>query len=264
MIVYDRPLLYDIAFSYRDTVAEGDGLLSHFEQAAGRAPASVLELACGPASHAIEIARRGIPATALDLSGPMCEFARQKASLSGVSLSVHQGDMSEFRLDGRFDLVLTMSNSIAHLHDLDSLLHHLDSVASHLTPDGRYVLEVLHPRHFLGRGPRPGSAFEPWTISRWGMEISTRWGSPGDPYDPIRQIFDATVVMKVRDDEGERTFTEVVRMKDWTRSELLAAIRLGGSLECVGIYGDPALSSPFTTESEAMVLVCRRREGTLG
>lgn len=257
MIVYDRPLLYDIAFGYRDTVAEADGLLSFFERARGRPAHSVLELGAGPAFHALAFARRGLDTSALDRSGAMCVFAREKAGLLGFSLETHEADMVDFRLDRRFDLIVTPGNSIAHLHDLDTLVEHLRSVASHLAADGLYVFEGLHPRHFLGRGPRSNASLEPWTISRWGLEVQTHWGRPDDPYDPLSQIFEATVQMTVRDADGHvQTFTELVRMKDWTRNELLAAIRLSDRLECIGVFGDPALSTPCGPESEAMVLAC--------
>lgn len=260
MIVYDRPLAYDIAFGFRDVVSEVDCLVAWFERATGRFPASVLELACGPAAHAIEFASRGAVVSALDLSGAMCDYARQKAALAGVTLDLHQGDMVDFGLERRYELIATLSNSIAHVHTLDDLLAHLTTVARHLAQDGLYVLQVQHPRTFLGRAARPGAPFEPWTIAGWGLEVETRWGSPGDPYDPAAQIFEATVEMKIRDGQSEQTFAEVVRMRDWTLTELIAALRLCGQLECVEVHGDLAPDAPFDRESAWMVLLCRRSD----
>ena len=60
--IYDDPELYQLACAYRDIPAEADALLAWAGQhlrAARATPASVLELAAGPAGHARELARRG-------------------------------------------------------------------------------------------------------------------------------------------------------------------------------------------------------------
>ena len=82
--MYDAALGYEIAFSYRDVAAEVDALLRWCDAR----PTAVLEVAAGPAEHAIECVRRGMRATALDLSAAMCERAVANAAAAGVSLVV--------------------------------------------------------------------------------------------------------------------------------------------------------------------------------
>src|SRR6516225_5648786 len=73
--IYDDPELYQLACAYRDIPAEVDALLAwagrHLREP-GAGPGSALELAAGPADHARELARRGLLATALDISPAMC------------------------------------------------------------------------------------------------------------------------------------------------------------------------------------------------
>lgn len=258
--VYDKPLLYDIAFSYRDFRAEVDALAAWYARVSGRpAPASVIELACGPADHAIEWSGRGVKAAGLDLSQAMCDYARQKAEAFGAKIDVICADMIEFQSEARFDLAMLMINSIAHLHSLDDLVRHLRSAAAHLEQGGVYVLEIQHPRDFVGRGARPSGVSRPWRVDRYGLQVETSWGSPSDPYDPIRQTFDAKVEIRAFDGEREERIEERCLMRDWTFGELQAALRLSGAFDLAEMHGDFAADAPFDAESWRMIAVLRRR-----
>lgn len=260
--VYDKPLLYDIAFSYRDYAAEADALCAWYARASGtgRQPRRFLELAAGPADHAIELARRGVEAVALDLAPAMCEYARAKSAALGAPVDVACADMIDFDLGRRFDLAALMINSVAHVYSLDDLVRHLRAVARHLDDRGVYVLEVQHPADFVGRGARPTGTSQPWTVERYGLEVRTRWGTPDDPYDPLRQVFEAHVELRVRGPEGEEILHERVPMRDWTRTELEAGIRLSGAFELAEVHGALAADAPFDTSPESwrMVLVLRK------
>lgn len=261
--VYDKPLVYDIAFSFRDYGHEVDCLTAWYARASGTgtAPRSMIELACGPADHAIEFASRGTAAAALDLAPSMCEYAGQKAGLHGVSVDVHCADMTDFSLGRRYDLAALMINSVAHVYDVESMVRHLRSVAAHLVDHGVYVLEVQHPRDFVGRGARPSGTSQPWIVERFGLSVRTRWGTPEDPYDPVRQVFDAQVELRVHDGVREEVFHENVPMRDWGFGELQAAIALSGAFDLAELHGDFAPDAPFdgSDESWRMILVLRKR-----
>src|SRR3954453_12736893 len=81
-VLYREPRLYELAFSYRDIVAEVDAIESWCRTRPGR----VLELAAGPAAHGRELARRGSSVTALDLSRTMCAYAVRRARADRLAL----------------------------------------------------------------------------------------------------------------------------------------------------------------------------------
>src|SRR5262245_30705110 len=120
-MIYDHPWAYELACSFRDVSAEVDALSSWAPGAR-----EVLELAAGPAEHAREFAHRGVPATALDLNPAMCAYARERGQ--GLPLTVVEADMTGFRLERRFGLVITMLDSTAHLMTLDALVAFLTQV----------------------------------------------------------------------------------------------------------------------------------------
>jgi SAM-dependent methyltransferase len=257
--VYEKPLIYDIAFGYRDFRREADLLRDWCRRASGpERPQSVLELAAGPADHALEFAARGRRAAALDLSPAMCDFARRKAAARGVALDVHCADMVDFSLGARFDLALLMISSAAHIYTLDAFVRHLRSVARHLSPRGCYILEMPHPADILAHA-HPTRTGSHWTMERDGIEVETRWGSAEDPYDPIAQVVEARVELRVRTGGREELLVERCRMREWTAGELEAAVKLSGAFEIAEQHGEFALDAPFdaTERSWRMITVLR-------
>ncbi len=258
--IYDEPEFYEAACAYRDVPSEVDALLRWSDRHRGPAlgpPRSVLELAAGPAEHSRELARRGLEATALDLSEAMCARAGDMAAAAGVGLTVIRADMRDFALGRRFDLAMTMLNSLCHLMTLDDLLAHLACVARHLGPGGLYVTELAHPADFFSAERRTSSE---WSSEVNGGTVSVRWGGGKDEIDPVTQVTREHVSVTYRKRGGPvRTVTDVVPNRFWTATELTAAFRLAGGFAVAGSYGDFEADSPVdAADAWRMILVLRR------
>jgi len=256
--IYDEPEFYEAACAYRDVPAEVDALL-RWSGKHRRLPRLVLELAAGPAEHARQLARRGLEATALDLSPAMCVRARDLAEAAGIKLAVVQGDMRDFSLPGRFDLVITMLNSLCHLLSLDDMLRHLTSVGRHLDSGGLYIMELAHPADFFATERRTSSE---WSTEVNGGTVSVRWGAH-DQIDPVTQVTREHVSVTYHKRGGPvRTVTDVVPNRFWTMTELAAAIRLAGGFTIVASYGDFDTDSPVDApDAWRMILVLGREQG---
>ena len=238
--IYRRALCYDVAFSFRDVPAECAALLALAERHLGRAPASVLELAAGPARHAREFARRGLAATALDSAPEMLEYAAGLAAQHGLALHTACADMTAFTLPQRFDLAVLPLDSASYLLDNPVALRHLACVARHLNPGGLYVLEMSHPRDAFG----VGASHQPhWTTELDGLRVTMRWGEPGDAFDPVTQIDEVTVSMDWSDAQGSSgRLVERSRQRRFTANEVDALVRASGAFEIVEWLG--ALAPP--------------------
>jgi SAM-dependent methyltransferase len=276
--IYQEPELYQLACAYRDVPAEATALLAWVDKHAKVAPASagagagaggadgdrsVLELAAGPAEHARELARRGLRSTALDFSPAMCAFAAGQAKAAGLELTVVEADMRDFRITGpdggqtRFDLAITMLNSVCHLFTLDDLVNHLSAVAAHLAPGGLYIVELAHPADFFSTAPRTSSE---WTVDVGGVHAQVRWGGRHDQINPLTQVTDEHMTIKATAEDGTvRTVSDVVPNRFWTLTEFTAALRLAGGYELAASYGDfddtTALNAPTAWR---MILILRR------
>jgi SAM-dependent methyltransferase len=257
--LYRRPELYEWAFSHRDVTAEVDAVTRWYARHGPRQRlADALELGSGPAQHAIELARRGIAATALDLSATMRTFAGRQARAAGVPLEVAGGDLRDFDLGTRFDAALCVGDSAAHLHDLDALVSHLTSVGRHLRPGAIYVMETAHPADFMGAAARTKRA---WQVTRNGRRLRVRWGGPGDRFDPLTQLEHSTVTLTMTGRDGERptVVRDHLALRRWTPTEIDGATRASRALRVVATYGgydDEELSSPAASR---LITVLARR-----
>ncbi|MEV4347540.1 class I SAM-dependent methyltransferase [Actinoplanes sp. NPDC049596] len=196
----------------------------------------MLELAAGPADHAREFARRGIPATALDLSAAMCASARTRAT--GLPLQVVQADMTDFDLPHRFDLALLMLDSAALLLTDEAMTGFLTRTAEHLAPAGLLIVDLA----------APAGADPDWTIG----DVRTRWGSPQDVHDQVTGIRQVRVRISVA---HETVVDTIIPARPWTAAELTRLT----SLEPIARYGSMTADLPATDpRAHREILILRR------
>lgn len=120
----------------------------------------VLEFAIGTGRVAIPMAARGISVAGIELSQPMVDQLRRK--LPEQHLPVVTGDMATTTVPGEFSLVYVVWNSIGNLRTQGEQVQCFRNAARHLSPGGRFVLELRVPR--IRRLP-PGQAAVPFDVS---------------------------------------------------------------------------------------------------
>jgi 2-polyprenyl-3-methyl-5-hydroxy-6-metoxy-1,4-benzoquinol methylase len=104
-----------------------------------RTPSSVLELGCGEGSLALDLARRGVRVTALDLSAERINRARRRAAEMPIepAPTFRVADLNTVVLPAqRFDSVVA-HDALHHLYDLD---HVLDQAQKALKKHGRLIV----------------------------------------------------------------------------------------------------------------------------
>ncbi|MET9735583.1 class I SAM-dependent methyltransferase [Streptomyces sp. NPDC006458] len=141
--------IWDTATAQRyDTPGSGmfapevlDPAVNRLAELAGDGPA--LEFAIGTGRVALPLARRGIPVTGIELSSPMVEQLRTKADAD--TIPVVMGDMATTLAPGRFTLVYLVFNTISNLLTQQEQVECFRNAARHLTPGGRFVIELWVP-----------------------------------------------------------------------------------------------------------------------
>ncbi len=171
--IYDAARLYEMAFDFRDFAAEVSFLRDAFWSRRGRPLSSFIELAAGPARHAIELGATGVEVAALDLSQSMRRLALTRAAERGVDLSYAVENMISFRAPRRFDMAANMLSSATYILTDDDFVAHLRSVADALVDDGMYLLELPHPSGLEGRS----TVKESWTVNRPEGTIDVSWSA---------------------------------------------------------------------------------------
>jgi glycine/sarcosine N-methyltransferase len=108
--------------------------------------ARILDLACGSGRHAVALASQGYEVTGLDLSPQMIEAAKHHVKEKGVSVQFSVTDMRQVRelLEGQFDLIICLGNSLALLPTLSDVQQTLTNVHQLLTEGGSFVSQILN------------------------------------------------------------------------------------------------------------------------
>lgn len=243
---------YDVAYGYRDIPLECACLLEVYKRVVGRSAQSFLELAAGPAWHSIKMGGRGLASAALDLSPTMVRYGSEKAAKAGVALDYRLGDMVDFSWDRSFDLAAILLESTSYLLTNDDVFRHLQSVSHCLEPGGIYVQEMAHPRDVLGVGT---SVNLDWESERDGLKVHMQWGQADDPFDPITQIADVTVVLEVEESGKKREVVERAPQRRFTATEWRGLIAASDDFDLVAQYGALDTALPFSNDDEAWRMV---------
>jgi SAM-dependent methyltransferase len=98
---------------------------------------SILDVGCGTGAHLAAFAGLGFEVEGVELSEAMLAQCRRTVP----SVPVHAGDMRTFRLDRRFDAVVSLFGAIGYMTTLDQVRAALATMRDHLVGGGVLVVE---------------------------------------------------------------------------------------------------------------------------
>lgn len=200
---------------------------------------AALEFAVGTGRVAVPLVRRGVPVTGIELSPPMVEQLRTKADEAALPVVI--GDMVSATAPGTYTLVYLVYNTISNLLTQAEQVACFRNAARHLTPGGRFVVELWVPEL---RTLPPGR-----TATVWQSE-------PGyiglDTYDVLHQHVVSHHFHF--DDTRQARLLRSAHRYIWP-AELDLMARLAG-FDLESRHADWA-GAPFTAESRSHVSVYR-------
>ncbi|MHB0913278.1 MAG: class I SAM-dependent DNA methyltransferase [Armatimonadota bacterium] len=121
---------------YREWVAYLERLL----QVHRKSPETVLDLCCGTGSASRLLADRGYVVSGVDISAEMVEVARERSV--GLPIDYHVQDVSKLRLSRRFDLVVSLFDSLNYILDSTALQAAFYRVSEHLDPGALFIFDM--------------------------------------------------------------------------------------------------------------------------
>jgi N-dimethyltransferase len=120
----------------KDYAHEADALVAHVRARRPQA-ATLLDVACGSGAHLARFAGHGFVCRGLDKDLPMVEIAKSRLA----EVQIDPGDMLDFRLPERYDVITCLFGSIAYMRTNDLLCRAIANMAAHLTPAGLLLVE---------------------------------------------------------------------------------------------------------------------------
>jgi len=213
-----------------------------------RRASKVLELGCGTCRLGIPIARAGIDYTGIDLSQGMLEWAGVKARREGVTVKLIRCDIRAFHLRDHFHLIMLPFNTICHLYTRSDLERCLDRVKDHLTPSGRFVIDVFNPAlKILTRDPNERYPAGEFTDPQEGKIVVTET----NVYDRATQINWITWYYRSEGSKHERQVRFGMRI--YYPQELDALLHYCG-FRIEAKYGEFS-GTPFGSDSTKQILI---------
>lgn len=140
--------LLGVAIPAEQTLREVDFVIEKLGLEAG---ARVLDLACGHGRHSIELARRGLRVTGVDLSPRSLEVAREAAAREKVDVEFVQADMREIDFEAEFDAAINLFTAFGYFESEEEDLAVVERVARALRPGGGFVIDTMGVLSLAGR-----------------------------------------------------------------------------------------------------------------
>jgi len=103
----------------------------------------VLELAVGTGRVALPLAARGLTVHGIDASEAMVAKLREKPGADTIPVTI--GDFADVAVDGAFDLIFVVFNTLFNLTSQDDQVRCIRNVARHLTAEGVFLVEAFVP-----------------------------------------------------------------------------------------------------------------------
>jgi hypothetical protein len=232
--LYDYPVYYEAAFSFRDIRQEAEVFDECIKQYSRIPVRRVLELGAGTAPH-------------------MDEWAIREIEYVGIEATLLKADMRSFSLHRTVDFAYTMIGSL-YAQTTEDLNSHFDSVGKALNPGGLYFLDWCVNFQWAD----PSDADHSWKIERGPMKIEVRFRS--ELFNRAAQTVQNKLIANI-DDAGKLLKLET---EDVVRTvfpqEFLLLIERSKKFEFLGWWNHWKLNTPIekaTRISRPIVLIRR-------
>ena len=204
---------YDHLYAFKDYAAASAYVTRTIERYHPHAR-SFLDVACGTGRHLAEL-QDDYDVEGLDLSSDLLSIARERCP----DVPLHLGDMIDFELGRKFDVVACLFSSIAYVKTVENLRSAVRAMSSHLAPGGILLIEPwFSPENYWTGTITANHVDEP--------ELKITWMYTSD--EPKDRIATLDIHYLVGTPEGIETFTELHELGLFTAGEYEDAIRSTG------------------------------------
>ncbi len=136
MMYKELAIFYDSIYASKDYKKESiriKALISKYKKSNGN---SLLEVACGTGRH-LQYLKKEFSCTAVDLNEGMLKIARKRVP----EIKFKKGDMINFKLKRKFDIILCLFSSIGYVKTYKNLEKTLKNFSEHAKVGGVTIIE---------------------------------------------------------------------------------------------------------------------------
>jgi 2-polyprenyl-3-methyl-5-hydroxy-6-metoxy-1,4-benzoquinol methylase len=207
-----------------------------------------LDLACGTGRITMALAKNGFNCVGLDASQAMIDWAIIKSH--GLGITYIHGDMQDFHMDRKFDLITLTGNSFQVLISTKDQMSLITAVAQHLKKDGIFAFNT---RNITESECRTTHDFEFWhCFHAPDAQVVNVYGK--QTYNLEKQTVLYTTKRVWPDNE---TITKIELR--FTPIQVIKELLDGAGLEIIHLYGDTN-QSPLCDTSSSIYVACRLKD----
>ena len=214
----------------------------------GASPRSVLDLACGTGNVSELLCAEGYAVAGVDIAEHMIAEARRKAGERGLPVQYAVQDAALLDLPGqRFDLCVSLFDSLNYVTDLDRLRQAMERVQAHLTRNGLFIFDMNSD----------------YALRNRFFDQNNRATDAGLRYDWISEYDADTRLCRIKmhfwnreEDGSETTFYEEHRQFAYRHDEVVEMLESAG-YEDVAAFQAYTLRTPTRT-SDRIFYIARR------
>jgi predicted RNA methylase len=210
----------------------------------------ILDVAAGTGRVSVALAKGGFAVHAIEKSPSMLSVFKEKIAETEISdlITVHEADMTNFRLDTLFPLIIIPA-SFGHALTRAKQVASLRAIKNHLADEGIFILDL-----YVGEHLKEYSSFQdgPIPLPKGGGAVK-RYGETR--IDSERQLMTLSLRFEILLDDGTvaeervvRSGTAIINMDEATQLIQDTGFVIQNE------YGD-FNKNPFTMESDRKILI---------
>jgi SAM-dependent methyltransferase len=240
--------LYDLLMTgvpYHDWVAYLKQLLN----TRSARPKRVLDLACGTGNVSALLVQEGYTVTGVDIAPDMIAEAKRKAERDSLSIDFFVQDAAELDLaDTRFDLCISLFDSLNYIIEPARLAMGMRRVAQHLVPGGLFIFDINSEFALKNR------FFDQDNLAHDEERLMYDWDSS---YSEITRLCTVDMKFWYREESGERRAFDEVHVQYAYRTDEVTKMLVDAGFEDISIYQAYTLRAPTRT-SDRLFFVSRK------
>ena len=216
-----------------------EGLLKHIHYR----PRIVLDVACGTGNVSELMADKGYEVIGVDISADMIEAAQSKRG----EVEYHVQDMAEMDVGRKFDLAISLFDSLNYVTDVARLAEGIRRVGEHLVDGGVFIFDInteyALSHHFFDQASIGGDRYPKYI-----------WHSD---YDHSTRICTVSMTFEVIEDGEPKQFREVHLQRGHSLEELTMML-IDAGFEVLEIFHAYKFRKP-TRRSDRVFFVARKQ-----
>lgn len=208
---------------------------------------TALDAGCGTGFHSFLLTQLGVKVTAVDLSPGMISLVRRHARELGLPVRTFTAhfDALPKSLNGSFDAVFSLGNSLAHSASAGELGQSLTSFAKVLRHEGILFLQNLNYDRILNAREKVQS------VKEAGTKTFVRYYD----YDDKGVVFNILTIEKTP--EGILQNHRTVRLLPLLRRDLVETLKAAGFVD-IRLFGGISMNEYDADSSKDLVVLAKR------